>query len=81
MTYWLFVLPLPDQPFRYRRDQDDNVAELQQLGWQIRYTDYRTYDQDPESRPLPRKLTAVRQLGAEEGQRITVKLVTKSWQW
>lgn len=74
LAYWLFVLPAPDSVFTYQLNEQGNLSTLKQLGWQISFSDYRDY----AGNVLPRRLTAVR-----EGQTrpVTVKLVSKSWQW
>ena len=74
LVYWLFVLPAPEFAFTYQLDSQGNVASLQQLGWQISFSDYRDY----AGNLLPRRLTAIRD---DVEQAVTVKLITKNWQW
>ena len=74
LSYWLFVLPNPDHVFSYQLDEQGAVIGLKQLGWQLSFSDYREY----AGNILPRKLTAVRD---DQSQPVTVKLVTKAWQW
>ena len=77
LSQWLFVLPAPGSTFQYRLNESRQVASIRQLGWQIDYADYRQY----ADRLLPRKLTAFKQFEASEQGAVTVKLVTRSWQW
>ncbi|MBX2847904.1 MAG: lipoprotein insertase outer membrane protein LolB [Acidiferrobacterales bacterium] len=74
LVYWLFVLPDPDYAFSYQLDPQGRVVALRQLGWQISFSDYREY----VGNILPRRVTAIRD---EQEQSVTVKLVTKAWQW
>ncbi len=74
LAYWLFVLPDPDHAFSYQQDEQGNVVGLKQLGWQIQFSDYRDY----AGNRLPRRLTATRDSQTDP---VTVKLVTKGWQW
>ena len=74
LSYWLFVLPAPNSVYSYQLDDQGNLSSLKQLGWQIGFQNYRDY----AGNVLPRKLTAVRNDGT---QSITVRLVTKNWQW
>lgn len=74
LTYWLFVLPDPEHVYSYQQDEQGNVIGLKQLGWQIQFSDYRDY----AGNLLPRRLTAIRDNQADP---VTVKLITKGWQW
>ena len=77
LSYWMFVLPKPGTVFEYQLDEQDDLTVLKQLGWLIQYSDYRDYG----GNLLPRKLTATRTRLGVTTQRVTVKLVTKDWQW
>lgn len=81
LTHWLFVVPLPNEPFRYRVNQADQVSLIQQLGWEISYSDYRDYGAGNNAGRLPRKLTAIKNLGDEKQQTVKVRLITQGWQW
>lgn len=73
LSRWLFVLPTDNAVFRYQIDENNNVVLLEQLGWKIEYSDYKTYGE----RFLPRKITATKTL--PENQSVVVKLITKAW--
>lgn len=77
LAHWLFVLPKPQYAFAYQLNDQANLAALKQLGWQIQFSDYRDY----AGNFLPRKLTAIYVDENNRQQDITVKLVTKAWQW
>ena len=74
LSYWLFARPAPDAVFRYQLNAQGNVVVMEQAGWTIRYDDYREYGADGQ---LPRKLLASK-LGVGN---VSVKLITKSWQF
>jgi len=77
LSYWLFALPTPEHAFRYQLNEQGDVSVIDQLGWQIDYSGYRDYN----GRLLPRKLTAKRERDNFRQDTITVKLITKAWQW
>ena len=81
LAYWLFVAPLPGEPFRYQLDTADQVSVIEQLGWLIHYSDYRDYGVDEKLQQFPRKLTVSKQVEAADSYRVTVKLITLGWQW
>lgn len=81
LSHWLFVLPQPGAPFRYQLNDADQVSLIEQLGWQISYADYRDYGMENEPLLLPRKLTALKRLGAADDQVVKVRLITQGWQW
>lgn len=43
LTYWLFALPMPENPFRYQT-QDNQLTTLEQLGWTIEYSRFREFE-------------------------------------
>jgi len=75
LSRWLFVLPMTDSVYRYQVDADNHIAVLQQLGWEIEYSAYKTY----LDKVLPRKIVATKPLA--NGQEVVVKLISKNWQW
>lgn len=75
LSYWLHGLPSPAGPHQYQLDESDQLVRLKQFGWVSTYADYQNY----QGRSLARKLTATKEVTPE--QTITVKLVTKRWQW
>lgn len=77
LAYWLFVLPTPQHGFAYQLNEQGNLSVLKQLGWQIHFSDYRDY----AGNFLPRRLTAIRLSDKDKTQAVTVKLVTKAWEW
>ncbi len=74
LSYWLFAQPAPDAAFRYQLDAVGSVSVIEQSGWTIRYSNYREYGTGSQ---LPRKLVATKS-GSEQ---VSVKLITKSWQF
>ncbi len=77
LSDWLFLKPKDSSPFRYQLDDQNQLFRLEQLGWQITYTDYRDYN----GQQMPRKITALRLLPEGHQRAAKVKLVTKNWQW
>ncbi|MEM7360801.1 MAG: lipoprotein insertase outer membrane protein LolB [Pseudomonadota bacterium] len=77
LSHWLFVQPDLALPYQYRLNEEGQVASIRQLGWQIDYSNYRQYD----DQFLPRKLSAYKQFASSEQGAVSVKLITKSWQW
>lgn len=77
LNFWLFAVPTPNIAFRYQFDQAGQVMAIEQLGWVIRYADYRNYPNFDSVLTLPRKIVATKTL--ETGQQVVVKLITKSW--
>lgn len=75
LQYWLFSLPLPNQPYQYRVNENRQVSALKQLGWTINYSGYRNYFN--EGPFLARKVVAIKQVTPE--QMVTVTLITKNW--
>jgi outer membrane lipoprotein LolB len=76
LSYWLFALPNPNHVFEYKLNPQGQLRSLQQLGWRIDYSGYKSTGANQAD--LPRKLTAVKRLN--ENQEITVKVITRSWQ-
>ena len=77
LNSWLFAVPDNKTHYRYKLDQDGNLAVLEQLGWQISYSAYREY----AGTLIARKIVATRELTVNDSQgvsSITVKLITKS---
>ena len=84
LTQWLFLVPHADTPFRYRLDEQQRLAVLEQKGWRIEYSDYKDFS----GQLMPRKITASRLdsmiLNPDSGQskaQVKVKLISKRWQW
>lgn len=79
LRFWLFARPTPNAVYDYQLDESGQLLALRQLGWQIDFKDWRDY----QGQQLPRKVFARRLdfANGEEEQQITVKLITKSWQW
>lgn len=75
LSYWLHGLPSSKGPHQYQLNEINELVGLKQFGWAIKYAGYQEY----QGRRLARKLTATKQVSPE--QSISVKLVTKSWQW
>jgi len=74
LSYWLFARPAPEAAFRYQLNPEGSVSVIEQAGWSIRYDDYREYGANGQ---LPRKLLATK-LGSAT---VSVKLITKAWQF
>lgn len=77
LSDWLLAQPMPNKAFRYQVGELDRVSVLSQLGWRIEYHDWRDY----QGRSLPRKIIAKQQSTSDHKDDITVKLITKAWQW
>jgi len=77
LSYWMFVLPQPGSIFEYQVNQEGNLSSLKQLGWQINYADYRDYG----GNFLPRRLTATRSEWGDNTEEVTVRMVSRDWQW
>lgn len=67
--YWIKGLPAPDEPYA-ARFQDNRLASLEQLGWQIRYPRY----QQQGALQLPAKIILQR-------DDLTLTLVLHHWQF
>ena len=76
LAQWLFMLPDHEFAYQYRLNADGQLESIRQLGWQIDYKDYRFY----AGQLLPRKITAFMQSDNTDLGKVTVKLITKSWQ-
>ena len=71
LVWWVRGLPSPEGDFRMAFDPQGDLAQLEQLGWTIRYERWRTF---VASQPaLPARLTA------RKGEKL-VRLVVSSWQ-
>jgi outer membrane lipoprotein LolB len=77
LSNWLFLHPDLSKPFQYLVNEEGQLVTLRQFGWQIEYSDYRDY----QGRSLPRKLFAIKEFQNSALGLVSVKLVTKSWQW
>jgi outer membrane lipoprotein LolB len=87
LSSWMFVLPAKESAYRYTLDQNQQIDTLEQLGWLIKYSDYRDYD----GQSMPRKIVATKNLShiekgsvlskksAPVNRQIVVKLITKGW--
>lgn len=77
LTYWLFGLPNPAQAYEYQTNEAGLVTTMKQAGWNISYSAHQDYP--PREGSLARKLLAQKELPND--QVLTVKIVTKAWQW
>ena len=77
LSRWLFLQPDLTQPFQYRLNGYGQLDAIRQFGWQINYRDYREY----HGRQLPRKLAAEKYFDNIKLGAVSVKLITKDWQW
>ena len=69
LKYWLVGLPEPSMITRHALDEYGRLSELEQSGWQIRYSSYQRVD----GLELPRMLEL-------ENARLRVRLVIDRWQ-
>lgn len=70
LAWWIRGLPGPEGDFRLFFDDQDRLAVIRQLGWEIRYDRWEAFiDEYP---PLPARITAVK------GEK-RVRLVVTSW--
>ncbi|MFT6725167.1 MAG: outer membrane lipoprotein LolB [Arenicella sp.] len=77
LSRWLFLQPDLAEPFQYRLNGYGQLDAIRQFGWQINYREYREYN----GRQLPRKLAAEKYFNSTEFGAVSVKLITKDWQW
>jgi outer membrane lipoprotein LolB len=77
LSRWLFLQPDLTQVFQYRLNGNGQLDAIRQFGWQINYRDYRDYN----GRQLPRKLAAEKYFDNTKLGAVSVKLITKDWQW
>ena len=77
LSRWLFLQPDLTQPFQYRLNGYGQLDAIRQFGWQINYREYREYN----GRQLPRKLAAEKYFHSTKLGAVSVKLITKDWQW
>jgi outer membrane lipoprotein LolB len=77
LSRWLFLQPDLTQAFQYRLNGFGQLDAIRQFGWQINYRDYREYN----GRQLPRKLAAEKYFDNTKLGAVSVKLITKEWQW
>lgn len=77
MSYWLFALPDPRKAFEYRLNDQGYISTMNQLGWNIDFSDYRDY----QGKVLPRKILANKRFADEHLGQVSVRLITKDWQF
>lgn len=70
LAWWIRGLPGPEGDFRLFFDDQDRLAVIRQLGWEIRYDRWQSFIDDYP--PLPARITAVK------GDK-RVRLVVTSW--
>lgn len=68
LQYWVRGVPEPYQPATIALGAQGLIAELNQFGWVVRYTDYETTNP-----PMPRKFSLTRGDTA-------VKIIIKTWE-
>ncbi|MEP1214652.1 MAG: lipoprotein insertase outer membrane protein LolB [Marinobacter sp.] len=71
LAWWIRGLPGPEGDFRLFFDDQDRLAVIRQLGWEIRYDRWKTFLDDYP--PLPARITAVK------GEK-RVRVVVTTWQ-
>lgn len=77
LNFWLFGLPAPDSVYEYQLSDTGRLSQLKQMGWTISYSAYTDYPKI--NRNFARKVLAQKQVSGE--QTLTVKIITKNWQW
>lgn len=70
LAWWIRGLPGPEGDFRLFFDDQERLAVIRQLGWEIRYDRWQAFIDDYP--PLPARITAVK------GEK-RVRLVVTSW--
>lgn len=84
LRYWIVGLPAPGPREGLQLNPQGQLRTVDQLGWRIGYTEY----WQPESVPLPRKMTVealpgtvkiTDEKGEVIGDELKVKLVVKKW--
>lgn len=71
LVWWVRGLPAPEGDFRLAFEDDGELAQLEQLGWTIRFERWREFVNGQPA--LPARLTA------RKGEKL-VRLVVSSWQ-
>ncbi|MDX1553711.1 MAG: lipoprotein insertase outer membrane protein LolB [Marinobacter sp.] len=71
LAWWIRGLPGPEGDFRLFFDDQDRLAVIRQLGWEIRYDRWKAFLDDYP--PLPARITAVK------GEK-RVRVVVTSWE-
>ena len=71
LAWWIRGLPGPEGDFRLFFDDQDRLAVIRQLGWEIRYDRWKAFLDDYP--PLPARITAVK------GEK-RVRVVVTTWQ-
>ena len=67
--YWARGIPNPDLPYQTRLNHRSQLTQLQQLGWDIEYSDYQPYN----DAVLPGKVVMI------NGE-LEIKLIRLNWQ-
>lgn len=69
LRYWVQGRAVPGRPARWERDADGRPLRLRQDGWDIRYS---RYQDQPDGRPLPRRIDL-------ERDTIRARLLIDTW--
>jgi outer membrane lipoprotein LolB len=69
LQFWVRGLPWPDSQWQEKRNEQGQLEQLEQLGWQLNFSDY----QQIEQLSLPQKIRA-----SQQDQRFT--LVIRKWE-
>lgn len=77
LPYWLLAQPKPGHVYQYQSNQLGEMTAINQFGWAIEFLDWRSY----QGRKLPRKLSAKKTFEEQPGVDVSVKFITKSWDW
>jgi len=68
LPYWVLAQPMPGTPASMERDANGQISQLQQDGWDIRYTAYSAANLDS----LPLRMTLQR-------EKLEIRLVVDEW--
>lgn len=69
LQFWVRGLPWPDSHWQEQRNEQGQLEQLEQLGWQLHFSDYRQIEQ----LSLPQKIRA-----SQQDQRFT--LMIRNWE-
>lgn len=74
LTYWVRGVPAPKQRITHLQQNEAGlIAQLQQGGWSITYSNYKNYNHQGQAFSLPGKITA-------EHEDVRLILVIRAWQ-
>ena len=76
LAYWIVAQADPQAAYRYILDEQGRLSNLEQFGWKIMFSDYRTYGDYVR----PRRVSAIKKFADQRGL-VSVKLIAKTWSY